>query len=119
VSSLNITNKDYCYACSIQQFQRADILIGFHGAGLSNMMFMPKNAIIFEVIDTFNDVNLPLCGYYHNLARIFEHHYYYFGYHRKLNENLPVRSLIQKMKEFYELVHSPSQSAGLQDPRKD
>lgn len=38
-----------CISCQIELYSRATILLGMHGAGLSNMMFMPSQSIVVEI----------------------------------------------------------------------
>jgi hypothetical protein len=38
-----------CISCQIELFSKTTILIGMHGAGLSNMLFMPQNSTVIEI----------------------------------------------------------------------
>jgi hypothetical protein len=40
-----------CHPCQIKAFAEADVLIGMHGAGLSNMLYMKPNryAVVFRM----------------------------------------------------------------------
>jgi capsular polysaccharide biosynthesis protein len=48
-------------------------LISNHGAGLTNMIFMPDNATVIELKANADDIN----NCFFNLARALDHHYYY------------------------------------------
>ena len=37
-------------ACDIQEYSGTDLLIGVHGAGLTNMMFMRPGGIVVEIV---------------------------------------------------------------------
>ena len=38
-----------CHSCQIKEFAAADVLIGMHGAGLSNQLYMkPNSAVVGE-----------------------------------------------------------------------
>lgn len=61
----------------INLFSRAMSLVSIHGAGLSNMVFMPRGSNIIEI--RHRDKNHMLTCFY-TLAHTFGHHYYYsFG----------------------------------------
>ena len=38
-----------CHACQIRAFAEADVLIGMHGAGLSNQLYMKPNSAVIEL----------------------------------------------------------------------
>ena len=40
-----------CIACQARAFMLADVIIGSHGAGLSQTLFAPKGAVIIERVD--------------------------------------------------------------------
>ncbi len=52
---------------------QTQFLISNHGAGLTNMTFMQKGAIIFELKSDSKNIN----NCFFNLARALNHHYYY------------------------------------------
>ena len=80
LSSKRLSNPKFCLACDIFLFSQADILVGAHGAGLTNMMFLPTNSLIIEIVGETKDVNMPVCGYYAPFAAIFGHHHYTYAF---------------------------------------
>jgi len=38
-----------CLRCQIELFSQASVIIGRHGAGLTNMMFMPAGGLVLEI----------------------------------------------------------------------
>ena len=51
-----------CYSCQIEQFASAKVLIGVHGAGLSNMIYMNPNSAVVELAPYGNDGRCLLGG---------------------------------------------------------
>jgi capsular polysaccharide biosynthesis protein len=49
------------------------ILAGVHGAGLANMMFMPRGSTVLELTTRIDIENL----YYYSLSDVYQHRYYY------------------------------------------
>jgi hypothetical protein len=67
-------------ACQIRFFALTDVLIGAHGAGLTNMIFMPPAALVVEIVGKFDGRMLPVCGFYGPLAAAFGLHHYVHYY---------------------------------------
>lgn len=63
----------------ISMFHNADIVIGIHGAGLTNTMYMSPGGIVVEVVREFDSRHAPIIGIFPRLsAMIGLHHYTYF-----------------------------------------
>jgi capsular polysaccharide biosynthesis protein len=65
--------EDYSFEQTIQLLSETKCLIGLHGAGLANMLFMPLNGIIVE----FRNENDTHNNAYFALASDLDHYYYY------------------------------------------
>jgi capsular polysaccharide biosynthesis protein len=65
--------EDYEFFDQVILMQQTSHLIGLHGAGLTNMLFMPKNGKIVELRNKDDDHN----NCYYTLASDLEHKYYY------------------------------------------
>ena len=57
-----------CITCQIELFSRATLIIGMHGAGLSNMMFMPTGGTVIEICPGLDGRMLPASGPFSRLA---------------------------------------------------
>jgi hypothetical protein len=53
-----------------------------HGAGLTNLAFMPAGGVVVELIDAFAPVSLAGCGGFSPLAAVFGMHHAVFRYSR-------------------------------------
>lgn len=51
-----------CYGCQISAFAEASVLIGVHGAGLGNMIYMKPNSAVVELAPYGNDGRCLLGG---------------------------------------------------------
>lgn len=65
--------EDYNFEQQIEIMSEARSLIGIHGAGLTNMLFMPKNGKILE----FRNLNDTHNNCFFSLASSLDHNYYY------------------------------------------
>eukprot|EP00605_Chrysophyceae_sp_TOSAG23-4_P001612 GSChrysophyteH1.ASY1.ANO1.1772.1 assembled CDS len=52
----------HCLECQIRSFAQASVLIGMHGAGLANMIYMPPNSAVMEIAPYSNDARCLLGG---------------------------------------------------------
>ena len=64
------------FACNIQQYLAADLLIGVHGAGLSNLRFLRPGGVLIELVGQFDGRMTPLCGFHGPLASVYDVHHY-------------------------------------------
>jgi hypothetical protein len=65
-----------CYSCQIKLFHTVDVLIGVHGAGLGNMLYMKPNSAVVELGPYGNDGRCLLGGGpFSRLAAVLSHNY--------------------------------------------
>ena len=62
--------------CQIRTYANTDILVGLHGAGLTNIVFMPPNSLIVELAAQFDGRMQPLCGYHGPLSGNLPYRFY-------------------------------------------
>jgi hypothetical protein len=68
-----------CPLCQAEVFSRADIAIGFHGAGMSNAIFMKPGGLLVEVVYDYDSRHLPIIGIFPRVCDIIGlHHFSYF-----------------------------------------
>ena len=68
-----------CPLCQAEVFSRADIVIGHHGAGLSNAIFMKPGGVMIEVVYNFDSRHAPILGIFPRIADLVGlHHYSYY-----------------------------------------
>eukprot|EP01036_Dinobryon_divergens_P024614 gene24614-33082_t len=61
------------------------INFGAHGAGMTNMIFMPRNSLIVELTGEWDGRMLPVCGYHGPLCAACGHHHYIHHYDWDVN----------------------------------
>jgi hypothetical protein len=99
----------YCLACDITVFNHADVLVGEHGAGLTNMMFMPKGSLVVEFVGVMKDVTMPICGYYGPYAAIMGHHHYIHTYDREGGGSMNPHIAAERSGKLYQKLHGSPQ----------
>ncbi|RYH23719.1 DUF563 domain-containing protein [archaeon] len=43
-----------CLACELRQYRKVDLLVGLHGAGMTNMIFMKPNSVVLEITGQYD-----------------------------------------------------------------
>lgn len=92
-------------ACDIIEFSNGNILVGTHGAGFTNMMFMREGGMLIEIVGEFDGRMLPLCGYHGPLGSIFGLHHYIHYYDFFGNGTLNLDVLAKQSASLYMMVH--------------
>jgi hypothetical protein len=65
-----------CHACQVRAFHEAEVVVGMHGAGLSNMIYMKPTSAVVEFAPYTNDARcLPGGGPFSRLAAVMSHNY--------------------------------------------
>ena len=90
-----------CLDCQLLKYYQADIIIGLHGAGMTNIMFMKPNSLLIEIIGKFDGRMLPFCGYHNPYAAIFGIHHYIYYWDWKSGEILNTDQLAYESFLFY------------------
>lgn len=65
-----------CPLCQAEAFFRADVVVGMHGAGLSNAMFMRPGSVLVEVVYDFDARHAPIIGIFPRLSGVIGLHHY-------------------------------------------
>ena len=101
-----IQSVDFCMGCEFMEMNNAEVLVGLHGAGLTKVMFMPSGGLLVELSPSYDDVQMPLCGYYGNMAFMNGLHHYIYAYNNdrpepEPQENLNMTDVILQVTLFY------------------
>jgi hypothetical protein len=68
-----------CQPCQVRLFSNAQIVIGHHGAGLTNTLYMPRGGVVVEVVPFFDSKHAPGVGIFPRVASVIGlHHYLYY-----------------------------------------
>lgn len=94
-----------CLACQIHAYSQADVIVGIHGAGMTNVMFMQPGSLLVEIVGQFDGRMLPLCGYHGPLNSVFGVHHYIYYYDWKANAPLDPSTIAKEASEFYKSQH--------------
>ena len=91
-----------CMACQVQLFSQAQVLVGVHGAGLTNAVFMKPGGILVEAVPRFDSRHAPVTGIFARLAGMngLSHFSYY------LKKDFSPERLARETREFYDHVKS-------------
>lgn len=94
--------EDYSWNEQVAICSKAKYMIGLHGAGLSNMLFMSENSIVFELRKTHDSHN----NCYFSLASALGHSYYYMQCNTNAKEILNADLIVdkQEFKQVLEII---------------
>lgn len=85
----------------IGMFHNADIVIGMHGAGLTNSMYMSPGGIVVEVVREFDSRHAPIIGIFPRLsAMVGLHHYTYFLSDRIFDSFILAKDIVAYVNEL-------------------
>lgn len=91
-----------CPLCQAEMFARADVVIGFHGAGLSNAMFMKPGGVLLEVVYFYDSRHAPIVGIFPRISDIIGlHHFIYYV----KDITLDGTQLAHEAHDFYSKAH--------------
>lgn len=95
--------EEYTFEKQIRLINESNLIIGLHGAGLSNMIFMPDNSNVFEIRMPNDKTNL--C--YYSLASALKFKYWYM-FSQSENNDLDYNINIDKFHSIIEQITSSS-----------
>lgn len=89
-----------CMACQVQLFSQAEVVVGVHGAGLTNSVFMKPGGILVEAVPRYDSRHAPVTGIFARLAGMngLSHFSYY------LKKNFSPARLAKETRDFYDHV---------------
>ena len=86
-----------CPFCQASAFNRADIVIGFHGAGLANMIYLKPGSVVAELVYDYDSRHLPVIGIFPRVSDIIGlHHLVYYTKDVGLN----LKQIAQEVQQF-------------------
>jgi hypothetical protein len=86
----------------IKLFSSSDIVIGFHGAGLANTMYMKPGGVVVEVLPYIDSRQVPIIGIFARLSGIIGLNHYSYSIAPPLR--LEPSLLVQEIKEFHDAI---------------
>ena len=69
-----------CFKEESAIYTQADVIIGSHGAGFTNMMFMRPGTTAFEIVGAFDGRFTPVCGYHGPFASVFGINHFIYSF---------------------------------------
>ena len=89
-----------CMACQAQIFNNAEVVVGVHGAGLTNSVFMNPGGIMVEAVPHYDSRHAPVTGIFARLAGMNGLSHYSFD----LRTNFSPEHLARETRSFYDVV---------------
>lgn len=100
-----INNANQTLVQQVRLHSQASIVFALHGAGLTNVMFMPPGGLVVELTGFWDGRVLPLCGHYGPFSSVFGHSHliWSFDSYSKFMNFSPAEVAIAAQKFYSEL----------------
>jgi hypothetical protein len=72
--------------------------------GMTNVVFMPRNSLVIEIVGKFDGRMLPVCGYHGPLIAMYGNHHYLHYYDWKGGELLLANVMAKESYQFYKYI---------------
>eukprot|EP00981_Chlorochromonas_danica_P007039 scaffold1534_cov158-Ochromonas_danica.AAC.11 len=106
IANDSVTVTANCLACEVELYRQTDLLIGLHGAGMTNTIFMKPESVVVEITGQYDGRMMVGCGYYGNLAAMFGVHHYLYYYDQAGGEAMDGRDIARRAEAFYTATRS-------------
>lgn len=73
-------------------------------AGITNVIFMPPESLVIEIIGKFDGRMLPVCGYHGPLVAMYGSHHYLHYFDWKGGEKLLAEVMASESHQFYKYI---------------
>ena len=91
-----------CHACTVQLFHRADVVVGIHGAGLTNCIYMKAGGVVVEGIPQFDSRHAPITGIFPRLSGMMGLHHYTYD----MKHDFSPGKIAQEARRFFDEAHA-------------
>jgi hypothetical protein len=91
-----------CHACSAQLFNKADVVVGIHGAGLTNCVYMQPGGVVVEGIPQYDSRHAPITGIFPRLSGMMGLNHYTYD----MKDDFHPTKIAKDTREFYDQVRN-------------
>ena len=89
-------------ACDIAPYRKAHVVIGIHGAAMTNVMFMRPGTVLVEIVGEQDLRMSPVCGFYGPYSSVFGVHHFLYYYDGLLDaDSLDMVDVVKHAYSFY------------------
>jgi hypothetical protein len=93
-----------CLPCVIAAYAQTGVLVGLHGAGLTNLIFMSPGSLLVEISGKYDTRIFPVCGYSGGLAAVFGIQHFIHYYDWKGGRAVDAKRIAAEALEFHTLL---------------
>jgi len=91
-----------CQACTVQLFHRADVVVGIHGAGLTNCIYMKPGGVVVEGIPQYDSRHAPITGIFPRLSGMMGLHHYTYD----MKNDFSPAKIAKETRRFFDEAHT-------------